>query len=155
MALLRAPCGLLAPSSNVGCIASTSSSSSQLLVPRLSVRNARTYMSLLASHGKDENKYGLFASDNTGLSARGKEIVEDSVTAYSAASEAAASMPVKSTEQEEYAKEWAHKPRRIVLFVEPSPFSYVFISLLQIRLCSPQVFLHSRGFRYMCRFSTV
>lgn len=82
-------------------------------------------MSLPASHGKDENKYGLFASDNTGLSARGKEIVEDSVTAYSAASEAAASMPVKSTEQEEYAKEWAHKPRRIVLFVEPSPFSYV------------------------------
>ena len=52
--------------------------------------------------------------------------MEDSVTAYSAASEAAASMPVKSTEQEEYAKEWAHKPRRIVLFVEPSPFSYVF-----------------------------
>lgn len=91
-------------------------------------------MSLPASHGKDENKYVLFASDNTGLSARGKEIVEDSVTAYSAASEAAASMPVKSTEQEEYAKEWAHKPRRIVLFVEPSPFSYVFISLLQIRL---------------------
>ncbi|KAJ7562219.1 hypothetical protein O6H91_03G059600 [Diphasiastrum complanatum] len=27
--------------------------------------------------------------------------------------------------EEEYAKQWGHKPRRIALFVEPSPFAYV------------------------------
>lgn len=113
------------------------------------------HMSLAASYGKDENKYGLFASDNTGLFARGEEIMEDSVTAYSASSEAAASMPVKSTEQEEYAKEWAHKPRRIVLFVEPSPFSYVFISLLQIRLSVFLKISYTHVDLGVCRFSRV
>jgi hypothetical protein len=34
-------------------------------------------------------------------------------------------VPSELSEQEEYAKEWAHKPRRIALFVEPSPFAYV------------------------------
>jgi sulfoquinovosyltransferase len=43
----------------------------------------------------------------------------------SAYSESSAAAPLRSSEQEEFAKEWAHKPRRVVLFVEPSPFSYI------------------------------
>jgi sulfoquinovosyltransferase len=39
-------------------------------------------------------------------------------------------VPSELSEQEEYAKEWAHKPRRIALFVEPSPFAYVSQQLL-------------------------
>ncbi|CAM6099420.1 unnamed protein product [Calypogeia fissa] len=34
-------------------------------------------------------------------------------------------VPLIDTERAEHAKEWAHQPRRIALFVEPSPFAYI------------------------------
>lgn len=69
-------------------------------------------------------QYGLSSGDISSVCSKGKEIADDNflVSAYSDASAAA---PLWSSEQEEFAKEWAHKPRRVVLFVEPSPFSYV------------------------------
>lgn len=69
-------------------------------------------------------QYGLSSGDISSVCSKGKEIADDNflVSAYSDASAAA---PLRSSEQEEFAKEWAHKPRRVVLFVEPSPFSYI------------------------------
>ncbi len=43
-------------------------------------------------------------------------------------------MPSNLNEQEEFAKEWAHKPRCIALFLEPSSFAYVSQQLLPATL---------------------
>jgi hypothetical protein len=82
-------------------------------------------MSVSSSPGDRDAKYGLLSADRSGISSKGKDHVADDNILASASSEAFATAPVKSSEQEEFAKEWAHKPRRVVLFVEPSPFSYV------------------------------
>jgi len=80
--------------------------------------------------GARDAKYGLIARERS-CGIKGKGIVaaeeeEDLVVASAASSgEAFVSAPVKSVEQEAFAKEWAHEPRRVVLFVEPSPFSCV------------------------------
>ena len=138
MAILRAPCGpaipaLLSPPSNGSSIASTSSFS-ESLVPfigssrsrrNLSFRSkARTQMSLPSSRGNGDTRFSLFSSESASLNSKGKGRLDDNFLTY-IASEAAASagVPSKLSEQEEFNKEWAHKPRRIALFVEPSPFA--------------------------------
>jgi hypothetical protein len=50
---------------------------------------------------------------------------DNSSSSSSGGTTTATIVPSELSEQEEYAKEWAHKPRRIALFVEPSPFAYV------------------------------
>jgi hypothetical protein len=61
---------------------------------------------------------------NGGYSSRGGAAAD--VAACSSSGETTV-VPVTqlSEEEEENAREWAHKPRRIALFVEPSPFAYV------------------------------
>ncbi|CAK9880512.1 unnamed protein product [Sphagnum jensenii] len=56
---------------------------------------------------------------------RSKPVMNRSVPFSSGGTTTATIVPSELSEQEEYAKEWAHKPRRIALFVEPSPFAYV------------------------------
>ncbi|KAG0567518.1 hypothetical protein KC19_7G140700 [Ceratodon purpureus] len=138
MALLRAPCGVMpalaAPSSNVAG-SSCGSSKSQFLAPgiRSSGRRNRLFVSaaspkqmrISSSPGGRDAKYGLVSADSSGISSTGKDHVAGDSFSASASSEAFATAPVKCSEQEEFAKEWAHKPRRVVLFVEPSPFSYI------------------------------
>lgn len=140
MALLRAPCGL--PPSLSCNDATASSSASHVLVSPIGTSGAKrlrigAVMSLKLSPspaGARGAKYGLIAQERK-CGIKGKGIVaaaaeeedKDSVVASAAASsgEAFISAPVKSVEQEAFAKEWAHEPRRVVLFVEPSPFSYI------------------------------
>lgn len=138
MALLRAPCGampgLTVPSSDVA-FSSCGFSKSQFLVPvvrssgcrkLLSVSAASpTQMSISSSPGDRDAKYGLISADSSGISSKEKDHIADDNILASSSSEAFPTAPVKCSEQEEFAKEWAHKPRRVVLFVEPSPFSYV------------------------------
>jgi len=71
---------------------------------------------------------------NGGYGSRGGAAAE--VAACSSSGETTV-VPVTqlSEEEVENAREWAHKPRRIALFVEPSPFAYV--SQLPFPLPSP------------------
>ena len=133
MAVFQAPWGVTpaftASSSNVAS-SSCSAFKSQFLVPlfwnsgykRLpSGATSSTQMSISSSPGDRDAKFGLTSPDSSGISSKGKDIADDNFLA-SAFNESA---PVICSEQEEFAREWAHKPRRVVLFVEPSPFSYV------------------------------
>ncbi|XP_024385518.1 sulfoquinovosyl transferase SQD2 [Physcomitrium patens] len=131
MALLRAPCGsmptITAPPTNVSSIA-CSSFNVQVSVPvlrkRLLISAMSPTLTSLSLPGDGEAKFGLFSTVNSSFSLKGKQVANGNFL-VSASSEAFVTTDVKSSEQEEFAKEWAHKPRRVVLFVEPSPFSYI------------------------------
>lgn len=140
MALLRAPCGsmptITAPPTNVSSIA-CSSFNVQVSVPvlrkRLLISAMSPTLTSLSLPGDGEAKFGLFSTVNSSFSLKGKQVANGNFL-VSASSEAFVTTDVKSSEQEEFAKEWAHKPRRVVLFVEPSPFSYVYSCALYINL---------------------
>jgi len=78
-----------------------------------------------------DNRFSSFWSEEgagPGSSSAAPESLHDRATGEDAAFSSGETMVVASaqlSEEEQNAREWAHKPRRIALFVEPSPFAYV------------------------------
>jgi hypothetical protein len=77
-----------------------------------------------------DNRFSSFWSEEgagPGSSSAAPESLHDRATGEDAAISSGETMVVASaqlSEEEQNAREWAHKPRRIALFVEPSPFAY-------------------------------
>jgi hypothetical protein len=77
-----------------------------------------------------DNRFSSFWSEEgagPGSSSAAPESLHDRATGEDATFSSGETMVVASaqlSEEEQNAREWAHKPRRIALFVEPSPFAY-------------------------------
>ncbi|CAM6011252.1 unnamed protein product [Sphagnum balticum] len=141
MAMVSAPpacCGpprvsgiLYATSAEAGSSSSSNSSASCVNVLRLNdgcaassnirIGVGRLKCSARSNSGGFDTQFSSFWVEGTTSGPAGSE-----VAACSSSGETTA-VPVTqlSEEEVENAREWAHKPRRIALFVEPSPFAYV------------------------------